>query len=109
MEFADLAIIDLSKAATPEGRAELALQTREALASVGFFYVINHGYTPAQVRSQNLESILRGVDNDLLPCPWPRPSISLTSRMFLSLKSLLKKKRSTLDNLKIRQCTEVIS
>ncbi|KAJ8508670.1 hypothetical protein ONZ45_g9073 [Pleurotus djamor] len=50
LDFADLAIIDLSKAATPEGRAQLALQTREALASVGFFYVINHGYTPAQTK-----------------------------------------------------------
>lgn len=49
MEYADLAIIDLAKAATPEGRSELAMQVQEALATHGFFYAINHGYTQAQV------------------------------------------------------------
>ncbi|KAJ8462926.1 hypothetical protein ONZ45_g17764 [Pleurotus djamor] len=48
LDFADLTVIDLSKAATPKGRAELALQAREALVNVGFFYVINHGYTVEQ-------------------------------------------------------------
>jgi hypothetical protein len=49
VDFADLAIIDLSKAHTPEGRAELAPQIRDALRTNGFVYAINHGYTQAQV------------------------------------------------------------
>jgi len=48
LDFADLAIIDLSKVHTPEGRAELAPQLREALRTNGFVYAINHGYTQAQ-------------------------------------------------------------
>ncbi|KAF8841437.1 Clavaminate synthase-like protein [Paxillus ammoniavirescens] len=48
LDFADLAIIDLSKVDTPEGRAELALQLRDALHTNGFVYAINHGYTQAQ-------------------------------------------------------------
>jgi isopenicillin N synthase-like dioxygenase len=49
VEYADLAIIDLSKAGTLEGRFELAKDVREALRNQGFFYVVNHGYTLAQV------------------------------------------------------------
>lgn len=49
VEWADLAIIDLSKADTPEGRAQLAIQVRTALSTIGFFYAVNHGYTPEQV------------------------------------------------------------
>ncbi|KAG1872947.1 Clavaminate synthase-like protein [Suillus subalutaceus] len=48
LQYADLAIIDLSKAATAEGRAELAVELREALTTHGFCYIINHGYTQAQ-------------------------------------------------------------
>ncbi|KIK34611.1 hypothetical protein CY34DRAFT_812806 [Suillus luteus UH-Slu-Lm8-n1] len=48
LEFADLPIIDLSKAHTPEGRAELYPQLRDALCTHGFIYAINHGYTQAQ-------------------------------------------------------------
>ncbi|GBE83380.1 predicted protein [Sparassis crispa] len=48
LEYADLAVIDLSKADTPEGRAKLAVQVRDAMTAQGFFYVINHGYTQAQ-------------------------------------------------------------
>ncbi|KAF8551423.1 Clavaminate synthase-like protein [Imleria badia] len=48
LDFADLAIIDLSKAQTPEGRAELVPQIRDALRTNGFIYAINHGYTQAQ-------------------------------------------------------------
>ncbi|KAF8490579.1 Clavaminate synthase-like protein [Gautieria morchelliformis] len=48
LEWADLAIIDISKAATPEGRAQLSVQVRDALSTAGFFYVVNHGYTPEQ-------------------------------------------------------------
>lgn len=50
VQYADLAIVDLSKAATAEGRAELAVELREALTSHGFCYIINHGYTQAQVK-----------------------------------------------------------
>ncbi|OCH86735.1 Clavaminate synthase-like protein [Obba rivulosa] len=48
LEYADLAVIDLSKTKTPEGRLELAAQVREAMTTIGFFYVINHGLTSAQ-------------------------------------------------------------
>lgn len=49
VDYADLAVIDLAKAGTAEGRAALAKQVTEAMAVHGFFYVINHGYTPEQV------------------------------------------------------------
>ncbi|KAJ7233610.1 hypothetical protein B0H12DRAFT_1143623 [Mycena haematopus] len=48
LEYADLAIIDLSKAKTAAGRKALAAQVVSAMASHGFFYVINHGYTQQQ-------------------------------------------------------------
>lgn len=51
VDYADLAVIDLSKGATPEGRAALAVEARRAVRDVGFFYVIGHGYTQDQVRS----------------------------------------------------------
>ncbi len=49
MDYADLPIIDLASAATVEGRIALAVQARDAMTDHGFFYVINHGYTPEQV------------------------------------------------------------
>ncbi|KAJ8074632.1 hypothetical protein PM082_022210 [Marasmius tenuissimus] len=48
LEYANLAIIDLSKAATPEGRQELAIQVSDAMHEQGFFYIVNHGYTQSQ-------------------------------------------------------------
>ncbi|KAJ7243604.1 hypothetical protein B0H12DRAFT_1203715 [Mycena haematopus] len=48
LDYADLAIIDLSKAQDARGRAELSLEASEAMRTQGFFYVINHGYTAAQ-------------------------------------------------------------
>ncbi|EMD36734.1 hypothetical protein CERSUDRAFT_50949 [Gelatoporia subvermispora B] len=48
LDYADLTIIDLSKAKTAEGRAELAVQARDAMTNQGFFYVVNHGLTPAE-------------------------------------------------------------
>jgi len=48
LDYADLTIIDLAKASTPEGRAELAAQARDAMREQGFFYVINHGYSQQQ-------------------------------------------------------------
>ncbi|CCM03603.1 uncharacterized protein FIBRA_05741 [Fibroporia radiculosa] len=38
LDYADLVIIDIAKAHTAEGRAELALKLREALTTQGFFY-----------------------------------------------------------------------
>ncbi|KAK7680292.1 hypothetical protein QCA50_016532 [Cerrena zonata] len=48
LDYADLAIIDLSKASTPEGRVKLATEVRDAMRDNGFFYVINHGFTQEQ-------------------------------------------------------------
>lgn len=48
LAYADLAFIDLSKMDTPEGRAELTTEVRNALNVQGFFYVINHGLTQAE-------------------------------------------------------------
>ncbi|TFK69864.1 Clavaminate synthase-like protein [Pluteus cervinus] len=50
LDYADLAIIDLSRATTPEGREDLAIQVRDAMIQHGFFYVVNHGYTPSQAQ-----------------------------------------------------------
>ncbi|EGO01206.1 hypothetical protein SERLA73DRAFT_105822 [Serpula lacrymans var. lacrymans S7.3] len=44
LDYADLAVIDISKARTAEGRLELAAEVKNALLTHGFFYVINHGY-----------------------------------------------------------------
>lgn len=55
VDYADLAIIDLSKVRTPDGRAELAREARDAMTSKGFFYVVNHGYTEEEV------SLLRSI------------------------------------------------
>ncbi|EIW52052.1 Clavaminate synthase-like protein [Trametes versicolor FP-101664 SS1] len=48
LEWADIPIIDISKAGTPEGRAELAPPARDAMRTQGFLYIINHGYTQTQ-------------------------------------------------------------
>ncbi|KAE9405514.1 Clavaminate synthase-like protein [Gymnopus androsaceus JB14] len=45
LEYADLAVIDLSRTSTAEGRAALAGDVARALHEKGFFYVVNHGYT----------------------------------------------------------------
>jgi len=50
VDYADLAIIDISKAETEQGRAALAVEVRDALLKHGFFYVVNHGYSEAEVR-----------------------------------------------------------
>lgn len=49
VDYAKLAIVDLSKANTREGLVELAAQVRDAMRDIGFFYIINHGYTQSQV------------------------------------------------------------
>ncbi|KAG2040734.1 hypothetical protein BDR03DRAFT_1029402 [Suillus americanus] len=48
LDYADLAIIDISKADTEEGRDALAIEVREALLNHGFFYIVNHGYPQDQ-------------------------------------------------------------
>ncbi|KAJ3983467.1 Clavaminate synthase-like protein [Lentinula detonsa] len=50
LNWAELAIIDLSKANTLEGRKALAEEVVHAMNTQGFFYVINHGYTLEQTR-----------------------------------------------------------
>ena len=50
VDYADLAIIDLSKMSTPAGRAKLVSTARDAMRDIGFFYVINHGLSSQQVR-----------------------------------------------------------
>lgn len=49
VEYADLPIIDFAKLATRGGSAMLAQQVHHAMTTSGFFYVINHGHTQAQV------------------------------------------------------------
>ncbi|KAI0752458.1 Clavaminate synthase-like protein [Daedaleopsis nitida] len=48
LEWADLPVIDLAEARTPEGRAALAPQVRDAMRTKGFLYVVNHGLAGAQ-------------------------------------------------------------
>lgn len=50
VEWADLAVVDLSKIHTPEDLAELTPLVRDALHGYGFMYVINHGLSKEQVR-----------------------------------------------------------
>lgn len=51
VDWADLTVIDLAKAKTPEGRAEQVRLARDATHRQGFFYVVNHGLDQATVRS----------------------------------------------------------
>ena len=60
MEYADLAIIDLEEAKTPEGRARLAPRVRDAMRDIGFIVLINHGYTKEQVGPFLLEHSCQG-------------------------------------------------
>ncbi|RDX52316.1 Clavaminate synthase-like protein [Lentinus brumalis] len=48
LNWAELPVIDLSKASTAEGREELMPLVRDAMHTYGFMYVINHGLSPAQ-------------------------------------------------------------
>jgi isopenicillin N synthase-like dioxygenase len=52
VDYADLPVIDLSKAKTADGRSQLAKEVVDAMTTQGFFYVINHGYTSEQVPSK---------------------------------------------------------
>lgn len=48
VKWAELEVIDLEKAKTVEGRAELVIKARDAMHNQGFFYVVNHGLEKAQ-------------------------------------------------------------
>lgn len=50
VDYADLPIIDLSQAHDADGRRKLASQVTAAMSTLGFFYIINHGYSAAEVR-----------------------------------------------------------
>ncbi|GAV98696.1 Clavaminate synthase-like protein [Lentinula edodes] len=66
LDWADLAIIDLSKADTLEGRKALADEVVQAMNTQGFFYVVNHGYTVEQTRRtfSIASSTFDDVDNE---------------------------------------------
>ena len=63
VDYADLAILDLSKAHTAEGLAVLAEQARSAMREQGFFYVTNHGLSNEQVISITALLVLRTADS----------------------------------------------
>ncbi|KAI0708358.1 Clavaminate synthase-like protein [Earliella scabrosa] len=48
VDWADFPVIDISKAETPEGRAELAAIVRDAMRTYGFLYIVNHGLTQGE-------------------------------------------------------------
>ncbi|KAJ7025422.1 Clavaminate synthase-like protein [Mycena alexandri] len=54
LDYADLAVIDISKAQDAQGRAELTRQVSKAMETHSFSYVVNHGYTTTQVLRSNL-------------------------------------------------------
>ena len=68
MEYADIPLIDLSAAFTKDGRANLEVtkQLVDAMHKVGFCYVVNHGYSPEQVRALNYVPSLRRALSSLL-------------------------------------------
>ncbi|KAG6824875.1 hypothetical protein H0H92_005560 [Tricholoma furcatifolium] len=49
LDYADLAVIDFDKLKSEEGRTQLVLEVHNAMKTVGFFYVVNHGYTKEQI------------------------------------------------------------
>ena len=56
VEWADLPVIDISKATTTDGQSKLVALARDAMRTQGFLYVVNHGYTQAQVGMNFLQS-----------------------------------------------------
>lgn len=52
LEWADLVSIDLSEFEIPGGRQKLAAQLKQAISTVGFFYVTNFGLSEAEVDEQ---------------------------------------------------------
>ncbi|OAX38737.1 Clavaminate synthase-like protein [Rhizopogon vinicolor AM-OR11-026] len=58
LEYADLCIIDFSKADTEEGRAALAGQVKKGLRNQGFLYIVNFGYTQEEVKKFHSSRVL---------------------------------------------------
>ena len=61
VHWADLAVIDLARAKTPEGRAEQVRIARDAMHNDGFFYVVNHGLEQTKVRHGPVNSCMQNV------------------------------------------------
>ncbi|KAF5392916.1 hypothetical protein D9757_000813 [Collybiopsis confluens] len=49
LDYAQLPIVDLSQFADPAARSQLINQVRSAMVQHGFFYIINHGLSSAQI------------------------------------------------------------
>ena len=69
MDYADLAVIDMSKMNTPEGLAETVKQARDAMRDIGFFYVINHGISQEKVGRLGLIYLCMCAHADLRLAP----------------------------------------
>ncbi|ROW02749.1 hypothetical protein VSDG_01709 [Cytospora chrysosperma] len=52
LEYADLEALDISKLSQPGGKQTLAKQVVSFINKNGFFYVVGHGFTDAEVRRQ---------------------------------------------------------
>jgi isopenicillin N synthase-like dioxygenase len=52
LDWADLVTLDLSQFDAPGGKAKLAAQLKEAIHSIGFFYLVNFGLSQAEVDQQ---------------------------------------------------------
>ena len=52
LDWADLITLDLSRFDTPGGKQELAAQLKEAIHTVGFFYLVNFGLSEQEVNEQ---------------------------------------------------------
>ena len=49
MDWAEIPIVDISKAGTPDGRAELVTAVCNAMHTIGMFYAVNHGLLMEEV------------------------------------------------------------
>ena len=54
VDYAAVPIIDFAKAGTPEGRAELTPQVRDAMRTHGFMCIVNHGLAQGQISHQTV-------------------------------------------------------
>lgn len=52
VDWADLVTLDLSKFDQPGGKEALAKQLFEALQTIGFFYIVNFGFSQEEVDRQ---------------------------------------------------------
>ena len=89
VHWADLAVIDLEKAKTPEGRAEQVRIARDAMHNDGFFYVVNHGLEQTKVSYGSRNSCTRIVHSEI------RTTACLTLDLLLLTVSPRKKSFAT--------------